>query len=166
MELLLKIRGKAPSVLPSPVRSAGEIPRVLKGQRSVHFIYTADHRNDLVLYVWIVRSWILDAFLIPAFDDDAGFQPGSTDYNVAWVLLVAAGYLGLHQGKILSGLLFLVTDGLFGIGWVYDLMTLNTQVSKRNGIRNKRQLGLGWAQDIGRGVGPAPDSEQFRQGSL
>ena len=98
-------------------------------------------------------GWILDAFLIPAFDDDADFrfQSGTTDYNIAWMLLVFAGLLGVHrmyQCKFLSGLLFLLTGGLFGIGWVYDLLTLNEQVSERNAVRNQRHPAMnsmGWA---------------------
>ena len=36
------------------------------------------------------------------------------------------------MGKIGTGILWLLTFGLFGIGWLYDFCTLNSQVSERN----------------------------------
>jgi TM2 domain-containing membrane protein YozV len=50
-------------------------------------------------------------------------------------LLWIFGFTGAHRfylGKIGTGLLWLVTGGLFGIGWIYDFWTLNEQVSERN----------------------------------
>ena len=58
-----------------------------------------------------------------------------TDYTVAWVLLTFVGVLGIHrfyQGKWLSGALYLLTGGVFGIGIVYDFWTLNDQLSLEN----------------------------------
>ena len=59
------------------------------------------------------------------------------DYNIAWLLLAIPplGWLGLHRfymGKVFTGILWLLTCGLFGIGWLYDLWTLNGQVSEIN----------------------------------
>ncbi len=78
-------------------------------------------------------GWLVDAFLIPGMDREAGFRyrPGAIDYSVAWVLLVFLGWLGIHrfyQGKIFTGILFLLTGGLFGVGVVYDVLTLNEQI--------------------------------------
>ena len=78
-------------------------------------------------------GWLIDVFLIPGMDREAGyrFRPGSCDYSVAWVLLVFLGWLGLHrfyQGKIFTGILYVLTFGLFGIGVVYDVLTLNEQI--------------------------------------
>ncbi len=41
------------------------------------------------------------------------------------------------MGKWLTGLLYLCTAGLFGIGWIYDLWTLNDQISLINGRRDQ-----------------------------
>ncbi len=80
---------------------------------------------------------LIDALLIPhmARRVEERYQPGPYDYSVAWILLGFLGPLGLHRfylGKILIGILFLVTGGLAGIGVAYDFWTLNGQVSARN----------------------------------
>ena len=69
---------------------------------------------------------------------DLRFTAGPIEYNVAWILLAFLGVFGLHrmyQGKWLTGLLYLVTGGLFLIGVLYDFWTLNTQISVRNAER-------------------------------
>ena len=88
-------------------------------------------------------GWIVDLFLIPAMDRDAefSFRPGPTDYNIAWILLTFLGIFGVHRfymGKWLSGLLYLLTGGLFLIGVIYDYWTLNDQVSELNGATADR----------------------------
>ena len=63
------------------------------------------------------------------------YSNGPIDYSVAWILLAFLGYLGIHRfymGKILTGILWLLTAGLFGIGWLYDFCTLNGQINGRN----------------------------------
>lgn len=90
-------------------------------------------------------GWIVDLFLIPAMNQEADirFNDGVIDFNVAWLLLAFGGLFGIHRmymGKWLTGLLYLCTVGLCGIGYIYDLWTLNDQISLING-REKRENG-------------------------
>ena len=85
----------------------------------------------------LLVGWIVDLFLIPGMDRDADrrFIEGPTDYNVTWILLTFLGVFGAHRlymGKWLSGLLYLFTVGLLGIGVIYDFWTLNAQLSELN----------------------------------
>ena len=82
-------------------------------------------------------GWIVDLFLIPGMDRraDLRFQEGPIDYTLAWILLTFMGIFGVHRmymGKWLSGLLYLLTGGLFLIGYVYDYWTLNDQITVLN----------------------------------
>jgi TM2 domain-containing membrane protein YozV len=82
-------------------------------------------------------GWIVDLFLIPSMDREADlrFAPGRIDYTVAWILLTFLGLFGVHRmymGKWISGLIYLLTGGLFLIGYVYDYWTLNDQVTLVN----------------------------------
>jgi TM2 domain-containing membrane protein YozV len=66
---------------------------------------------------------------------DQRFSSGPVDYNTAWILLTFLGLFGVHRmymGKWLTGILYLVTGGLFGIGYIYDYWTLNDQLSELN----------------------------------
>lgn len=69
---------------------------------------------------------------------------------VAYVLWMFWGVLGVHRfylGKFRSGLVFAVTFGLLGLGWLYDGLTMPAQVARCN-----RRLGLG----------PGPDAAGLR----
>ncbi len=82
-------------------------------------------------------GWLIDLFLIPSMDRraDLRFAPGRYDYNLAWVLLTFLGLLGIHRmymGKWLTGILYLISGGLFGIGYIYDYWTLNDQLNQIN----------------------------------
>ena len=82
-------------------------------------------------------GWLVDLFLIPGMDRkaDLRFTTGPVDYNMAWILLTFLGLFGVHRmymEKWLTGLLYLVTGGLFGIGYIYDYWTLNEQLSQIN----------------------------------
>jgi TM2 domain-containing membrane protein YozV len=85
----------------------------------------------------LLVGWLVDLFLIPGMERAAGrkFTTGPADYSVAWLLQTFLGPLGIHRfylGKIGTGLLWLFTGGLLGIGWLYDFCTLNTQIDERN----------------------------------
>lgn len=82
-------------------------------------------------------GWLVDLFLIPGMDRDADlrFIAGPLDYNVAWILLTFLGLFGVHRmymGKWLTGILYLLTGGLLGVGYIYDYWTLNDQLSELN----------------------------------
>jgi TM2 domain-containing membrane protein YozV len=82
-------------------------------------------------------GWIVDLFLIPGMDRKAGerYSVGRVDYSVAWILQTFLGMFGIHRfymGKIWTGLLWLLTGGLFLVGYVYDYLTLNTQIDEVN----------------------------------
>jgi TM2 domain-containing membrane protein YozV len=108
------------------------------------FGFTGSHRfyygRPITGTIWfftfglLLIGWIVDLFLIPSMDRDADrrYRSGSLDYSVAWLLLTFLGLFGIHRfymGKWISGILYLVTGGLLGIGYLYDLWTLNDQVS-------------------------------------
>jgi len=85
-------------------------------------------------------GWLIDLFLIPAMDRQADlrFTAGPINYSLAWLLLTFLGVFGLHrfyQGKWLTGILYLLTFGLLGLGVLYDFWTLNDQISMRHARR-------------------------------
>lgn len=85
-------------------------------------------------------GWLIDLFLIPSMDRQADlrFRPGRINYSVAWVLLAFLGLFGIHRmymGKWFTGILYLLTLGLAGIGYLYDYWTLNDQIAIENGSR-------------------------------
>ena len=82
-------------------------------------------------------GWIIDLFLIPGMDREADLQypEGPKSYNVSWILLTFLGYFGIHRfylGKWITGILYLLTAGLFMLGVLYDFCTLNSQVREVN----------------------------------
>lgn len=83
-------------------------------------------------------GWLVDLFLIPSMDRQAGirFRSGPIDYTIAWVLLTFLGLLGIHRmymGKWLTGIVYLLSGGIFGVGYLYDFWTLNDQITVLNG---------------------------------
>ena len=63
------------------------------------------------------------------------FRTGRANYTVAWVLLTFLGLLGVHRfymGKVVTGIIYLLTVGLLGIGYLYDFWTLNDQITVVN----------------------------------
>ncbi|MED5526869.1 NINE protein [Gallaecimonas pentaromativorans] len=117
------------------------------------FGFTGSHRfyygKPITGTIWFFTlglffvGWIIDLFLIPAMDREADqrFTPGPIDYNIAWLLLTFLGVFGIHrfyQGKIITGLIYLLTGGLFLVGVLYDFWTLNEQISMKNGIFGRR----------------------------
>ena len=82
-------------------------------------------------------GWFVDLFLIPSMDREAdeNFAAGAIDYNLSWLLLAFVGWLGLHrfvQGRWVTGIVYFLTMGLCGVGVIYDVLTMNSQISDRN----------------------------------
>jgi len=82
-------------------------------------------------------GWLIDLFLIPSLRRQANlrFRAGGVDYTVAWILLTFLGLFGIHRmymGKWLTGILYLVSGGLLGLGYLYDFWTLNDQLTLIN----------------------------------
>ena len=79
-------------------------------------------------------GWLIDLFLIHSMDRQADlrFRTGRVDYTVAWVLLTFLGLLGVHRmymQKRFTGLIYLLTGGVLGLGYLYDFLTLNNQIT-------------------------------------
>ena len=88
----------------------------------------------------LLIGWIVDLFLMPSLDRSADryYRPGPKNYTVAWVLLTFLGIFGLHRfylGKWVTGVIYLLTGGVFLLGVLYDYWTLNGQVDAINGQR-------------------------------
>ncbi len=65
------------------------------------------------------------------------------DVGVAYLFWFFFGILGIHHfylGKIGRGVLWLLTGGLLGVGWLVDLFTLPSQVRQVNA---QRAMGIG-----------------------
>ena len=82
-------------------------------------------------------GWIIDLFLIPSMDRaaDQKYTAGKVDYTVSWILLTFLGVFGIHRfymGKWITGLIYLLTGGLFLVGYLYDYWTLNGQIDEVN----------------------------------
>lgn len=82
-------------------------------------------------------GWLIDLFLIPSLDREADlrFRAGRIDYSVAWILHTFLGLLGIHRmymGKWFTGLFYLLTGAVLGLGYLYDFWTLNDQITVLN----------------------------------
>ena len=111
------------------------------------FGFTGSHRfyygKPLTGTLWFFTfgllgiGWLIDLVLIPSMEEQAdnSYKEGDIDYNTAWLLLTFLGYFGVHRfymKKWISGILYLLTGGLFFIGYIYDFWTLNEQIDELN----------------------------------
>ncbi len=92
----------------------------------------------------LLIGWIVDFFRIPAMNEETQhrFRQGELDYNTTWLLFAFLGLFGVHRmymGKWLTGVLYMLTAGLFFIGILYDLWTLNDQINMMNSTQNSRR---------------------------
>jgi TM2 domain-containing membrane protein YozV len=111
------------------------------------FGFTGSHRfyygKPITGTLWFLTfgllgiGWLIDLVLIPGMDRNADFRfrDGRVNFNVAWILLTFLGIFGVHRfylGKWITGIIWLLTGGLFLVGYLYDYWTLNEQISSRN----------------------------------
>jgi TM2 domain-containing membrane protein YozV len=85
-------------------------------------------------------GWLIDLFLIPSMDRkaDIKYTQGDIDYDISWLLLTFLGIFGVHRmymGKWITGIVYLLTGGLFLIGYIYDYWTLNSQINELNALK-------------------------------
>lgn len=137
------------STNPSPIEAAQPAPThpIIIGYVFWIFGFIGAHRfyfgKPLTGVIWFFTGglfligWIVDLFLIPSMAEEANrrYQPGRVDHSVTWCLLLFLGLFGIHRlymGKILTGILYMFTGALFGIGYAYDALTLNEQVDEVN----------------------------------
>jgi TM2 domain-containing membrane protein YozV len=85
-------------------------------------------------------GWLIDIFLIPSMDRkaDIKYTQGDIDYDISWLLLTFLGIFGVHRiymGKWITGIIYLLTGGLLGVGYLYDYWTLNRQVNELNELK-------------------------------
>lgn len=129
------------------VRTKGDTHSVLVGYLLWIFGFLGAHRFYFgkkvsgVIYLCTLGllgiGWLFDLFWMPVLARSAGkrYYDGPYSYELAWLLQTFLGVLGLHRmyiGKWGTGLLWLISGGLFGIGYIYDYLTLNEQVSLAN----------------------------------
>ena len=129
------------------MREANETHSVFMGYLLWIFGFMGAHRfyygRQITGVIWFFTlgllfvGWIIDLFLIPGMSRSADrrYNDGVIDYNLAWILLTFLGVFGVHRfymGKIITGLIYLFTLGLFGLGILYDFLTLNGQISEKN----------------------------------
>ena len=111
------------------------------------FGFTGAHRfyfgKPISGTIWFLTAglfligWIVDVFLIPSMarQADQRYAVGPIDYSLAWILLTFLGVFGIHRfylGKWGTGIIYLLTFGLLGVGLIYDFWTLNSQISELN----------------------------------
>lgn len=77
----------------------------------------------------IVNDETVEDYVAPAAPQEMPGAEKEKDWLTCLLLEVFLGYLGIHRfyvGKIGTGILYLITGGVFGIGWLVDLIKILT----------------------------------------
>jgi TM2 domain-containing membrane protein YozV len=112
----------------------------LFGFTGAHRFYFGKTRTGILWFFTLGLlgvGWLIDLFLIPSMDRQADrrYKQGAKEFTLAWILLTFLGVFGIHRfylEKFFTGVLYLLTAGLFGLGYLYDLCYLNEQVDEFN----------------------------------
>jgi len=83
---------------------------------------------------------VIDFFRIPQMSKEASkiYRAGKYSYTTSWMLLCFGGFLGLHRfylGKKVTGILYLLTFGFWGLGIIYDWILINLEIHTLNSSR-------------------------------
>lgn len=78
-------------------------------------------------------GWLIYLFLIPSMNRQADlrFRAGLINYTVPWILLTFLGLFGIHRmymGKWFTGIIYLLTGGVLGLGYLYDFWRSMTRL--------------------------------------
>lgn len=74
----------------------------------------------------------------PARGNEAPYSVGTAYLLLIPSFFIVAGLQRFYLGKVGTGILYLITGGLFGLGTLYDLITLPRQVEEANYRRGYR----------------------------
>lgn len=69
---------------------------------------------------------------------------GKKSVGASYLIWLFFGFIGFHRfylGKVGTGVLYLLTFGLLGMGWLWDLFAIPSYVRNHNDMRRK-ELGL------------------------
>lgn len=131
------------------------------------FGFTGAHRfyygRQITGTIWFLTlgllgvGWLVDLFLMPMLNRSAThrYRAGNFDYTVGWLLLTFLGAFGIHRfylGKYITGVLWLCTGGLFLVGWLYDLWTLNGQIDDQNRDQRRAPFMLPGSEPVAAGL--------------
>ena len=79
-----------------------------------------------------VAYWPGNCYSLKAYCMEANYmREERRETLVAFLLCVFLGYLGIHrfyQWKFITGIVWLLTGGLFGVGWVIDSILLGVDL--------------------------------------
>ena len=129
-------------VSPAGRSNSSDHPVLCPVSRQPILLRKAGDRHDLVLHVlasWRI-GWIIDLFLMPfqaMRPPNDLITPYARTSTTTWRGCCSHFWrvFGIHRfymGKWITGTIWFLTGGLVLVGWLYDLWTLNQQISEEN----------------------------------
>ena len=131
---------------------------VSKGPR-VTLTWIRPRMPDLLLSIFVAS--LLTGIILPSVMALMVAREGRKSYVSAYALLIHWGFLGIHRfylGRYASGLLWLFTGGMFGLGIFLDLFLTGALVRFWNEDNRSGRL-------TGRSVGKAGSRPGYRRGN-